>query len=35
MTDTHSVENINGREESDRENNPDNDGGQTEEETEE
>ena len=34
-TDTQTVENINGREESDTENNPDNDGGQTEEETEE
>ncbi len=30
-TDTQTVENINGREESDTENNPDNDGGQTEE----
>lgn len=34
-TDAQTVENINGREESDTENNPDNDGGQTEEETEE
>jgi lambda family phage portal protein len=34
-TDTQTVENINGREESDTENNPDNDGGQAEEETEE